>query len=80
MHNSKKLWKTLKKVIPSKKAQSVPTIVNASNNKISTTKETANSFNNFFTSVGEELSKQFDNIAQQSTPFELIRSSESGYG
>ena len=49
----KKYGKQLKQVIQSKKAQSVPTIINSCNNKISTTKETANSFNTFITSVGK---------------------------
>ena len=62
VHDSKKLWKTLKKVIPSKKAN-VPNIISQNGNgNIATGKDTANSFNQFFTSVGEELSKQFDNI------------------
>ena len=59
-HDSKRLWKTLKKIIPSNKAPSVNNIIDSSN-CIKTGKDVANSFNQYFTSVGEDLSRKFDN-------------------
>jgi hypothetical protein len=49
MHDSKNLWKTIKKIIPSK-TSSVPNLIS---NKSS--KETANEFNKYFTSIGNQL-------------------------
>ena len=63
IHDSKKLWKTLKKVIPSKKKSIATNIVKSNDHgNVTTGKDTANSFNQFFTSVGKDLSKQFHNV------------------
>ena len=62
-HDSKKLWKTIKKVLPSTKTSTLANIVNpVDNSNVPTGKDTDNSFNQFFTSVGENLGKQFDNV------------------
>ena len=62
-HDSKKLWKTIKKVLPNTKTCTVANIVNpVDNSNVPTGKDTANSFNQFFTSVGEDLGKQFKNV------------------
>ena len=60
-HDSKKLWKTNKKVLPSTKTSTVANMVNPDGN-VPTGKDIPNSFNEFFTSVGEDLGKQFDNV------------------
>ncbi len=63
MHDSKNLWKSLKKIIPSSKPSSLCNIVNSSDHHDGQTdKDAANSFNQYFTSVGQELSKEFDNV------------------
>ena len=77
MHDSKKLWKTLKKVIPSKKKSIATNIVKSNDHgNVTTGKDTANSFNQFFTSVGKDLSKQFHNVNLK-CPCNDVRSSTS---
>ena len=58
VNNSKKLWSTIKKLIPDKKS-SVHAV--KSGKKITTNdKETADKFNDFFSSIGNNLAKNFD--------------------
>ena len=58
VNNSKKLWSTIKKLIPDKKS-SVHAV--KSGEKITTNdKETADKFNDFFSSIGNNLAKNFD--------------------
>lgn len=60
VNNSKKLWSTIKKLIPNNK----PSIqsVQSDNGITINDKETADQFNEFFTSIGNKLAKQFGNI------------------
>ena len=58
VNNSKKLWKTIKKLIPKNKSS-----VSSVQTKIGFTtsdKETAEQFNSFFTSVGNNLASKFN--------------------
>ena len=55
-NNSKNTWKTLKSIIPDKKGDS-SIAVNSDN-----TLKTADSFNNFFASVGSDLAKNIPNV------------------
>lgn len=57
MHDSKNLWKTIKKIIPNK-SSSVPNVI--SNNDVQSSKDTANEFNKYFTSIGNQLGSKFD--------------------
>ena len=51
----KRLWSTIKKLIP-KQRVSVKNVYNNSNDGFTANdKETANQFNNFFTSIGNSL-------------------------
>ena len=62
-HDSKKLWKTIKKVLPNTKTCTAANIVNpVDKSNVPTGKDTDNSFNQFFTSVGEDLGKQFNDV------------------
>ena len=55
INDSKKLWSTIKKLIPKQKV-SVKNVYNNSNVGFTANdKETANQFNNFFTSIGNSL-------------------------
>ena len=59
LSNSKKLWKTIKKVIPSKNKNNIGNI--KVNDKITADdNETANVFNNHFTTIGTNLANKFD--------------------
>ena len=53
-HDHKKLWKTLKNIIPSKQTQG-PSKITEENREISDAGEMANSFNSFFASIGDTL-------------------------
>ncbi len=57
--NSKKLWETIKKLIP-KNTSSVQS-VKADNGLTKCDKDTANQFNDYFTSIGTTLADKFDN-------------------
>ena len=60
MHDSKSLWKTIKKIVPNK-TSSVPTsICNKDNIYSGKSKEMANEFNNYFTSIGNDLCSKFN--------------------
>ena len=54
MHDSKNLWKTIKKILPSK-TSSVASMFNKEDKCIVDSKNMANKFNNYFTSIGSEL-------------------------
>ena len=59
INDSKKLWSTIKKLIPKQKV-SVKNVYNSSNDGFTANdKETANQFNNFFTSIGNSLASKF---------------------
>ena len=59
LSNSKKLWKTIKKVIPSKNKNNIGNI--KVDDKITANEnETANVFNNYFTTIGTNLASKFD--------------------
>ena len=59
----KSYGRQLKKVLPNTKTCTVANIVNPVDNRnVPTGKDSANSFNQFFTSVGENLGKQFNDV------------------
>ncbi len=62
-NDSKKLWDTIKKLIPKAKSTSSVQSVKASNGLTKCDKDTANQFNDYFTSIGSTLGDKFDNIA-----------------
>lgn len=59
VHDSKTLWKTIKKIIPSSSKSNVLPNVNSTDDV--NFKCTADKFNKYFTSIGNELGKKFDN-------------------
>ena len=59
LNNSKKLWKTIRKVIPGKNKSSITNI--KVHDKVTTNdKDTANVFNNYFTTIGSNLASKFN--------------------
>ena len=58
VHNSKKIWSTIKKLIPTNKSS--VKAVETNNGLTNNDKETANEFNDFFTSIGNDLAQKFD--------------------
>ena len=61
INNSKNLWKTIKKIIPNKTSSMPSAVVKKDGNYSGDKKDTANEFNDFFTSIGNELGSKFDN-------------------
>ena len=59
LKDSKKLWKTIKKVIPNKTKNSVGNIKTENRNTTNDT-DTANVFNNYFTSIGTKLADKIN--------------------
>ena len=65
MNDSKKLWKTIKKIVPSSsKTSSGPTSILSKDDKCiqatTDSKNMANEFNKYFTSIGNELGSKFN--------------------
>jgi hypothetical protein len=60
MHDSKNLWKTIKKIIPNKSTSVSPNLVNDKGIHVTDSKETANEFNKYFTSIGNQLGSKFN--------------------
>ena len=59
LNNSKKLWKTIRKVIPGKNKSSITNI--KVHDKVTTNdKDTANVFNYYFTTIGSNLASKFN--------------------
>ena len=59
LNNSKKLWKTIRKVIPGKNKSSITNI--KVHDKVTTNdKDTANVFNDYFTTIGSNLASKFN--------------------
>ena len=59
LKNSKKLWKTIRKVIPGKNKSSITNI--KVHDKVTTNdKDTANVFNDYFTTIGSNLGSKFN--------------------
>ena len=59
LNNSKKLWKTIRKVIPGKNKSSISNI--KVHDKVTTNdKDTANVFNDYFTTIGSNLGSKFN--------------------
>lgn len=67
MHDSKKLWKTIKKIIPSK-SSNVPSVVNSESGLTNSSNDTANEFNKYFTSIGNTLGRKFENNGNVKCP------------
>ena len=59
VNNSKQLWNAIKKLIP--KSKSSVQSVKSKNGLTTNDKETANQFNEFFTSIGKNLADKFNN-------------------
>ncbi len=55
--NNRNLWKTIKKIIPNK-SMNVPNLI--SGQDILSSNDTANKFNSYFTSIGEQLGIKFN--------------------
>ena len=60
LHDSKNLWKVIKKLIPNT-SSSVPSNIVSSDDGLPSPKETADVFNKYFTSIGNKLGEKFDN-------------------
>ena len=58
--NSKSLWSTIKKLIP-KHQSSIQSVHSEQGNTVDD-KDTANQFNDFFTSIGSKLASKFNNV------------------
>ena len=57
---SKKLWQTLKNLLPKSKSRNkIPFVTGENGSEISDNKDIANSFNNFFATIGSTLAKDF---------------------
>lgn len=64
INNSHKLWSTIKKLLPTNKV-SVKSVYNHSTDDYTTCdKDTANQFNNYFTSIGNSLANKFNNTGR----------------
>ena len=61
INNSNNLWKTIKKIMPNKTLSMPSAVVKKDGNYSGDQKDTANEFNKFFTSAGNELGSKFDN-------------------
>jgi hypothetical protein len=57
--DSKKLWSTLRKIIPNKTDRNGINSVNDNNEMITNTKDIANCFNTYFSNIGESLAAVF---------------------
>ena len=62
MHDSKSLWKTIKKIVPNKISSAPTSIFNKDDKCINSgqSKDMANEFNKYFTSIGDELGSKFN--------------------
>ena len=58
--DSKKLWKTLRSVLPNKTDQSGADSMVNDNNVVTDPKDIANIFNSYFANIGESLASAFD--------------------
>ncbi len=64
MHDSKNLWKTIKKIVPSSKTSNGPSSILSKDDKYiqatTDSKNVANEFNKYFTSIGNQLGSKFE--------------------
>ena len=60
MHDSKNLWKTIKKIVSNKTASSPTSVLNKDGKYSCNSKDIADEFNKYFTSVSNELGHKFD--------------------
>jgi hypothetical protein len=58
INNSKNLWKVIKKIIPNKSSP-IPNLVNSIDG-LPSSKDTADAFNTYFTSIGDKLGEKFN--------------------
>ena len=61
MNNSKNLWKTIKKIVPNKtlSVKTPTSFSNKDNENSYSSKDIANEFNKYFTSIGNVLGSKF---------------------
>jgi hypothetical protein len=58
--DSRKLWATLKKILPNKSSSTAHSVKTSKDGFTSSAKDTANVFNEYFTSIGSTLGSKFD--------------------
>ena len=59
-HSSKETWKRIKEFLPSSRSNG-PATINTEGSSISDKLQIANTFNNFFSSIGSQIGEAFDN-------------------
>ena len=76
MNNSKNLWKSIKKIVPNKTSSlKTPTSISNKYNEHScstSSKDIANEFNKYFTSIGNKLGSKFNDHDNVKCPCNVL--------
>ena len=75
--NPKALWKNIRKVTQPNKTDTINMIIDENDSRISSPKDLSNSFNNFFSDIGYNVSRSLPKVGRNNSPTSLLKSVSS---